>query len=163
MSAIPALTISPATPADVPLILQLIRELADFEHLSHEAVASEQDIERGLFGERAHAEVLIARRAAEPLGFALFFHNFSTFVGKPGIYLEDLYVRPQARGQGVGTALLRQVAALACQRGCGRFEWSVLNWNQRAIDFYRKLGARPMDEWTVFRLSGEALKKLGSP
>lgn len=156
------LRISPATLDDVPLILDLIRELADFERLAHEAVATESDLREALFGLRPYAEVLIARRD-EPLGFALFFHNFSTFVGKPGIYLEDLYVRPAARGQGVGTALLRQVARMACERGCGRFEWSVLDWNQRAIDFYRKLGARPMSKWTIFRITGEELRKLGEP
>lgn len=162
MNTSPAVRISPATLDDVPLILDLIRELADFEQLSHEAMATEGDLREALFGARRHAEVLIARRG-EPLGFALFFHNFSTFVGKPGIYLEDLYVRPAARGQGVGTALLRQVARVACERGCGRFEWSVLDWNQRAIDFYRKLGARPMSEWTTFRITGEELRKLGEP
>lgn len=161
MSPAAALQISFATPDDVPLILGLIRELAEFEHLSHEAVASEDDLHNALFGGRPHAEVLLARREGEPLGFALFFHNFSTFAGRPGIYLEDLYVRPAARGQGVGTALLRRVAWLACERGCARFEWSVLDWNQRAIDFYRKLGARPLSEWTLFRVSGAALRLLG--
>lgn len=153
--------ISPATPDDVPLILRLIGELADFERLTHEAVATEDDLRRALFGARPHAETAIARRGGEALGFALFFHSFSTFAGKPGIYLEDLYVRADARGLGVGTALLRHVARLACERGCARFEWSVLDWNRRAIDFYETLGARPMSEWTIFRVDGQALRKLG--
>lgn len=161
MTPIAALQLAPATPADVPLILTLIRELAEFEKLTHEAVATADDLRLALFGERPHAEVVIAWCDDEPLGFALFFHNFSTFVGKPGIYLEDLYVRPAARGRGVGTALLRWVASLACERGCGRFEWSVLDWNQHAIDFYQKLGARPLSEWTIFRVTGVALQKLG--
>lgn len=156
-----AIQISPVTRDDVPLILRMIGELADFERLTHEAVATEDDLRRALFSARPHAEVVIARRGSEALGFALFFHNFSTFAGKPGIYLEDLYVRAEARGRGVGTALLQHVARLACERGCARFEWSVLNWNRRAIDFYEKLGARPMSEWTIFRVDGEALRKLG--
>lgn len=156
-----AIQISPATRDDVPLILRMIGELADFERLAHAAVATEDDLQRALFSPRPHAEVVIARRGGEALGFALFFHNFSTFAGKPGIYLEDLYVRADARGRGVGTTLLQHVARLACERGCARFEWSVLNWNRRAIDFYEKLGARPMSEWTIFRVDGEALRKLG--
>lgn len=159
-----SLHIEPATPADVPLILQLIRELAEFEHLAHEVRADEQALSEGLFGARAYAEVLIARCGEEPVGFALFFHNFSTFVGKPGIYLEDLYVRREHRGFGVGERLLRRVAELAVERSCGRFEWSVLDWNQRAIEFYKKLGAQPMSEWTIFRVTGEALENLaGKP
>lgn len=156
------LHVDAATESDVPLILQLIRELAEFEHLAHEVTASEESLRNGLFGERPYAEVFIARQGEEPVGFALFFHNFSTFVGKAGIYLEDLFVRREFRGQGVGEALLRRVAQTAVERACGRYEWAVLNWNQRAIDFYRKLGARPMDEWTIFRIAGEALNNLAS-
>ena len=155
-------TISPASVADVPLILQFIGELADFERLRHEVVATEEGLRKTLFGPRPFAEVVIARDGGEAVGFALFFHNYSTFVGKPGIYLEDLYVRQHCRGKGYGEALLRHVARLAVSRGCGRFEWSVLDWNQRAIDFYKKLGARPMQEWTIFRVTGEALERLGS-
>lgn len=153
--------ISPASVADVPLILQFICELADFERLGHEVVATEEGLRETLFGPRPFAEVVIARDGGEAVGFALFFHNYSTFVGKPGIYLEDLYVRQHCRGKGYGEALLRHVARLAVSRGCGRFEWSVLNWNQRAIDFYKKLGARPMQEWTIFRVTGEELQRLG--
>jgi len=155
-------TISPASVTDVPLILQFIGELADFERLRHEVVATEEGLRKTLFGPRPFAEVVIARDGGEAVGFALFFHNYSTFVGKPGIYLEDLYVRQHCRGKGYGEALLRHVARLAVSRGCGRFEWSVLDWNQRAIDFYKKLGARPMQEWTIFRVTGEALERLGS-
>ncbi len=134
--------INPATPADVPLILQLIRELAEFEHLAHEVTATEAQLHEHLFGPRPYAEVLLARVADQPVGFALFFHNYSTFVGKPGIYLEDLYVRDGWRTRGIGTALLQAVREQAVLRGCGRYEWSVLNWNQRAIDFYEKMGAK---------------------
>ena len=150
-----------ATPADIPIIHTLIRELAAFERLLDEAKATEEQLHEGLFGERPSAQVAIARVDGEVAGFALFFHNFSTFVGKPGLYLEDLYVRQQFRGQGCGEALLRYLARLALERGCGRFEWSVLDWNQRAIDFYKSLGAQPMAEWTLFRLSGESLARLG--
>ena len=151
-----------ATPADVPIIHTLIRELAAFERLLDEAKATEAQLQEGLFGSRPSAEVVIARIGDEVAGFALFFHNFSTFVGKPGLYLEDLYVRQQFRGQGCGEALLRYLAGLALERGCGRFEWSVLDWNQRAIDFYKSLGAQPMAEWTLFRLTGDALTRLGA-
>lgn len=153
--------IAPATPADVPEILALIRELAEFEHLAHEARATAADLTAGLFGPRPYAEVLMARSGNEVSGFALFFHNYSTFKGKPGIYLEDLYVRPAFRGQGHGKALLKRVAQLAVERGCGRYEWSVLDWNQHAIDFYVGLGARPMREWQIMRVDGEALASLG--
>jgi GNAT superfamily N-acetyltransferase len=152
-----ALTIKPATPADVPVILKLIRELAEFEHLTHEVTATEQQLRDHLFGARPYAEVLLAWMANQPVGFALFFHNYSTFLARPGIYLEDLYVRNDWRAQGVGTALLQTVRHLAVQRGCGRYEWSVLNWNKRAIEFYEKMGAKPLKEWTVYRLSGAAL------
>jgi GNAT superfamily N-acetyltransferase len=151
--------IRPATEIDLPLILQLIRELAVFEQLSHEVTATEQQLRQHLFGAKPLAEVIIASHSGNAAGFALFFENFSTFVGKPGIYLEDLYVREAWRGQGVGTALLEAVRQLAIARGCGRFEWSVLDWNRRAIDFYEKMGARPLNEWTVYRLSGDALHR----
>lgn len=160
-SVSPALRIEPATAADAPLVLSLIRELAEFERLLHEARATEADLRETLFGDRPFAEVVIARLGAEAVGFALFFHNYSTFLGKPGIYLEDLFVRPEHRGKGFGELLLRHLARLAVQRGCGRFEWSVLDWNQRAIDFYKKLGAQPLNDWTTFRVSGTALEKLG--
>lgn len=156
-----ALSIERATAADVPLVLDLIRQLAEFEHLRDEARATEADLQEHLFGERPFAEVVIARLDSEAVGFALFFHNYSTFVGKPGLYLEDLFIRPEHRGKGFGELLLRHLARLALQRGCGRFEWSVLDWNQRAIDFYRNLGAQPMNDWTTFRVTGDALERLG--
>ena len=153
--------IKPATPADAPIILQLIRELAEFERLLHEVQATEDQLREQLFGARPSAEVVIARIDDEVAGFALFFHNFSTFLAKPGIYLEDLYVRQKFRGQGCGEALLRYLARTALERGCGRLEWSVLDWNVRAIDFYKSLGAVQMDQWTVHRVSGDALVKHG--
>lgn len=155
------LRIDPATAADVPLVLQLIRELAQFERLLHEVTATEEQLRAGLFGPKAYAEVIIARVEEEVAGFALYFHNFSTFLAKPGIYLEDLYVRQKFRGQGCGAMLLKHLARTAVERGCGRLEWSVLDWNQRAIDFYENLGAVPMNDWTVYRLTGEALQRLG--
>ncbi len=153
--------ISPAGHADVPEILVMVRELAEFEHLLHEAVATEDGIAEALFGPRPYAEVLIARVGPGVAGFALFFHNYSTFVGKPGIYLEDLYIRPAFRGHGCGKALLKTVAQLAVERGCGRFEGSVVDWNQRAIDFYHSIGAKPMSDWTMMRVTGKALETLG--
>jgi GNAT superfamily N-acetyltransferase len=160
-----SLHIEPATPADVPMILQLIRELADFERLLHEVTATEAQLHEGLFGAKPKAEVIMGRvqPGGEVAGFALFFHNFSTFLAKPGIYLEDLYVRQQFRGRGYGEELLRHLARLALDRNCGRLEWSVLDWNQRAIDFYKSLGAVPMNEWTMYRVTGPALQKLGGP
>jgi GNAT superfamily N-acetyltransferase len=149
-----------AAPGDIPTILMLIRELADFERLSDQVIATEDRLRESLFGTHPSAEVLMARVGAESVGFALFFHNYSTFRAQPGIYLEDLYVRPAYRGQGYGEALLRRLAMLAVQRGCGRFEWSVLDWNVRAIDFYKALGAEPLDDWTMFRVSGDNLRKL---
>jgi len=149
-----------ATEVDVPLILDLIRELAEYEKLSHEVVATEEGLRESLFGERPVAEVLIGEFDGRPAAFALFFHNFSTFLGKPGIYLEDLYVRPDFRGQGIGKAMLVHLAKLAKERGCGRLEWWVLDWNQPAIRFYRSLGAEPMDDWTVYRVTGGALERL---
>ncbi len=154
--------IRPAAPDDVPVIAELIRALADYEKLAHEVVFREEQLRENLFGERRHAEVLLAEAEdqGQVVGFALFFQNFSTFLARPGIYLEDLFVRPEARGRGHGKALLKALARIAVERGCGRFEWSVLDWNQPAIDFYRSLGAVPMSEWTVYRVTGEALKRL---
>lgn len=150
-----------ARPADAPGILRLIRALAEYEKLAHEVVASEEALRQTLFGAQPAAEVLLAEVDGRAVGMALFFQNYSTFLAKPGIYLEDLFVEPACRGRGIGKALLRAVARLAVQRGCGRFEWSVLDWNQPAIDFYKSLGARPLDDWTTFRVTGEALRKLG--
>jgi GNAT superfamily N-acetyltransferase len=154
--------IEPATPTDVPMILTLIRELAEFERLLHEVTATEAQVHQGLFGGRPSAEVAMARIGGEVAGFALYFHSFSTFLAKPGIYLEDLYVRQKFRGQGCGEALLRHLARTALERGCGRLEWSVLDWNQRALDFYKRLGAVPLNEWTVHRVSDDALTTLAS-
>ncbi len=151
-----------ATVDDVTLILSLIRELAEYERLSHEVVATEEALRESLFGERRYAEVLIAAHDGVPAGFALFFHNFSTFLGKPGIYLEDLYVRPEFRGAGIGKKLLARLAKLAVTRDCGRLEWWVLDWNEPSIVFYKKLGAEPMDDWTVYRVTGSALEDLAS-
>ncbi|TCT23476.1 ribosomal protein S18 acetylase RimI-like enzyme [Thermomonas haemolytica] len=156
------ITIRPATIDDVPLIRQLIAELADYEKLAHAAVATDDDLRAQLFGAHPAAEVLIGEVDGEPAGFALFFHNFSTFLGKRGLYLEDLYVRPAFRGAGLGRHLMAALARIAVQRDCGRFEWSVLDWNQPAIDFYRRLGATGMDEWTVQRLEGAALHALAA-
>jgi len=152
--------IRPAMEEDAAVILSLIKELAEYEHLSHEVVATENDIRKTLFGERPFAETLIGEYEGLPISFALFFHNFSTFVGKPGIYLEDLYVQPAHRGKGFGSKMLAHIAALARERDCGRFEWSVLNWNTPAIRTYENLDASPMKEWILYRLSGEALNKL---
>lgn len=154
--------IRPATEDDVPIILSLIRELAEYERLSHEVVATEGLLRESLFGERRGAEVLIACCKGAPAGFALFFHSFSTFLGRPGIYLEDLYVKPKFRGRGIGRALLTHLARLAKERGCGRLEWAVLDWNEPAIKLYKSIGAVPMDEWTVYRVTGEALETLAT-
>ena len=154
------ITIRPASAADVPLVLEFIRELARYERLEHEVSASEAQLHEALFGERRHAEVVFACSGGKPVGFALFFHNFSTFKGRPGIYLEDLYVRPEARGLGAGKRLLAHLARTAVERRCARLEWAVLDWNEPSIGFYRSLGAVPMDEWTVFRLTGEPLALL---
>ena len=156
----PRIEIRAATRDDVPLIFALIGELAEYEKLSHEVVATEQQIRATLFGDRAVAEVLIASLDGTPVGFALFFPNYSTFLGRPGLYLEDLFVRPEARGFGVGRELLEHLARLAVDRGWGRLEWRVLDWNEPSIAFYRKLGAEPLEDWTVFRVTGQALKKL---
>ena len=156
------ITIRPATPADVPLIADLIRELAEYEKLAHEVRFDEAVLGAKLFGPRPYAEVVIGDVDGVAQGFALFFHNFSTFEGKPGIYLEDLFVQPQARGAGLGKALLAHLAALVLERDCARLEWSVLDWNEPAIGFYKALGARLMDEWTVMRVDGDALRHLSA-
>ena len=154
------MTIRPATPDDVATILRFVRELADYEREPDAVEATEQMLATALFGERPAAEAVIAEIDGEPVGFAIFFHNFSTWTGKRGLYLEDLYVTPAARGSGVGRALLAHLARLAIERDCARFEWSVLDWNAPAIGFYRKLGAIGMEEWTIQRLTGDALAKL---
>lgn len=156
----PELRIAAATEADVPLILDLIRALADYEKLSHAVTATEEKLRETLFGIRPAAEVLLAHWEQECAGFAIFFPTYSTFLAQPGIYLEDLYVRPHLRGRGIGLALLRRLAAIAMDRRCGRLEWAVLNWNEPAIGFYRKLEAAPLDEWTTYRLTGHALARL---
>ena len=155
-----AIYIRRATPLDVPIILTFIRELAAYEKLANEVVATEDDMHVALFGERPVIEALIATQDEDPVGYALFFPTFSTFLGKPGMYLEDVYVRPAARGLGIGRKLLEHLARVTVQRGWGRLEWSVLDWNEPSISFYKKMGATPMDEWTVFRLAGEDLQKL---
>ena len=151
-----------ATKAGVPIILSFIKKLADYERLSHEVVATEEMLCETLFARRRTAEVAIGYFKREPVGFVLFFHNYSTFLGRPGIYIEDLFVDEAFRRRGFGGALLRRVAQLAVERNCGRLEWSVLDWNEPAIDFYRKLGAVPMSEWTVFRVTGDSLTRLAS-
>ena len=156
----PDLDLALATEADLPLVLEFIRGLAEYERLAHEVVATEDLLRASLFGPRPYAECVIARWGGEPAGFALFFHNFSTFLARPGIYLEDLFVKPAMRGHGIGRALLRRLAQLAVERGCGRLEWSVLDWNEPAIGFYKSLGAVPLDDWTIFRVRGEALEEL---
>ncbi len=153
-------TIEPARESDVPRILSFIRELAEYEKLAHEVEATEDGLRRTLFGERAHAETVIARYEGQPAGFALFFHNYSTFLARPGIYLEDLFVRPDYRGKGIGKTLLVHLARLAMERSCGRIEWWVLDRNTSAIEFYESLGAQPMNEWTVFRLNSAGLRSL---
>jgi GNAT superfamily N-acetyltransferase len=153
-------TIRPALERETPLILQFVRELARYEHLEEQMVAGEAQMRAALFGPRPYAEVVFGCWEGEPVGFALFFHNFSTFLGRPGLYLEDLFVCPAFRGRGVGRRLLVWLAELAVERGCGRLEWAVLDWNASAIGFYRSLGAAPMEEWTVFRLTGPALEAL---
>ncbi len=154
-------TIRFADAADTPVILRFIRALAEYEKLEHECLADEASLRAQLFGPRPYAEVLLIEEDGAAHGFALFFHNFSTFLAMPGIYLEDLFVDPAQRGRGYGKALLAKLAGIAVERRCGRLEWSVLDWNKPSIDFYLSLGARPMDEWTVYRLDGPALEKLG--
>jgi GNAT superfamily N-acetyltransferase len=156
-------SIRPATIEDVPVIHAMILDLAVYEKLSHQVAAVEDDLRRTLFGGNPAAEVLLAREGSAPVGFALYFHNYSTFLGRRGLHLEDLFVKPEFRGRGYGKALLRRLAAVARERGCRRMEWAVLNWNRPAIDFYRGLGAEPLTEWTVFRLAGEKLDALAGP
>jgi GNAT superfamily N-acetyltransferase len=154
------LSIRPGEKSDVALIAQLIRGLARYEKLEDEVTMTEEKIDRALFGDRPYAETLIAEDGDEAVGFALFFHNFSTFLAQPGIYLEDLFVVPEARGKGVGRALLERLAQVAIERDCGRLEWAVLDWNESAIRFYERLGATPNSEWTVYRLTGDSLRAL---
>lgn len=155
-----SITARPAVPSDVPLVLQFIRELAVYEKLAHEVVATEASLRDALFGERRVAEVIFAMVDGREEGFALFFHNFSTFVGRPGLYLEDIYVRPEMRGRGVGRFLFGELARIARERNCGRMEWAVLDWNEPAIRFYKNLGARVMSEWHVFRLDETGIARV---
>lgn len=157
-----SLRLREAVEGDVPLILRLIRALAEYERLSAECEATEAALRETLFGATRRAEVCLAEWAGQPVGFALFFHNYSTFLAKPGLYLEDLFVVPEHRGKGIGKALLLRLARLAKERGCGRFEWSVLDWNAPSIGFYRSLGAVPMNDWTIMRVTGEVLDRLAS-
>lgn len=149
----PPFSFRPANQADVPLIVEFIHELAEYEKLAHEVVVTEEVLQETLFGARAYAEVLLAYAGDKPAGFCLFFHNFSTFLGKPGIYIEDIFVRPEFRGQGIGKQFYEELKKIAAERKCGRIEWWVLDWNETAINFYKKLGAQAMDEWTVYRLN----------
>ncbi len=153
-------TIRPANIADIPLILQLIRDLATYERAPNDVTATEEQLGQVLFGDKPSAEVVLGFEGEWPVGFAVFFHNFSTWLGRPGLYLEDLFVQPEKRGRGYGRALLAHLAGIARERGCGRMEWAVLDWNDPAIQFYRKLGATPMEEWTVFRLTSDGISKL---
>jgi GNAT superfamily N-acetyltransferase len=160
MAAIPSARIAPATPAEIPQLLAMIRALAEYERLSHLCVATEPNLAEALFGPRRAAEVLLAREGALPVGFALFFHNFSTFLGRKGLYLEDLFVRPPFRRRGYGRALLVHLARIAVERECGRFEWAVLDWNAAAIGFYESLGAAVLPDWRITRITGPALSRL---
>lgn len=155
-----AIEIRKARENDVPVILDFIQSLAEYERLRDSCVATEDSLRHTLFGDRPAAEVIIASVDGEPAGFALFFHNYSTFLAQRGIYLEDLFVKPEARSRGVGFALLSELARIAIDRDCGRLEWAVLDWNQLAIDFYKRIGANPLDDWTVFRITGGPLKEL---
>jgi GNAT superfamily N-acetyltransferase len=154
--------IRPARVEDVPVILQLIRGLATYERAPNDVTATEEQLVDVLFGERPAAEVLLAFEGQSPVGFAVFFHNFSTWLGRPGLYLEDLFVKPEKRGKGYGRAMLIELAKIARDRECGRMEWAVLDWNEPAIKFYRALGAKPMDEWTVFRLTRDGIASLAN-
>ena len=149
-----------ATEEDVPVIFNFIKSLAEYEKLSRDVSADEERLRKTLFGEKKFAEVIIADYKNSPAGFALFFHNYSTFLGKPGIYLEDLFILPHLRGNGIGKILLSYLGKLAVERNCGRIEWAVLDWNEPSIKFYKSLGAKPMDEWTIFRVTGDAIKNL---
>ena len=157
---IPELKLRFATETDVPMVLSFIKKLAEYEKLLHEVVADEATLRASLFGQRRVAEVILAYYHNQPVGFALFFHNFSTFLGRPGIYVEDIYVDPDLRGKGIGRTMLAYLAQLARERSCGRLEWAVLDWNEPAINFYQKLGARPNDEWTTYRVVNESLQRL---
>lgn len=159
-TSIPDFRLRFAVEGDIPLIFKFINELAEYEKLKHEVVSTEELLRKNLFGEKAHAEIVLGFEGEIPSGFALFFHNFSTFLGKPGIYLEDLYIRPRMRGKGYGQTLLSYLARLAVERDCGRLEWSVLDWNEPAIGFYEQLGARAMNAWTVWRLTDQSLNEL---
>lgn len=158
----PDIILRVATEEDVPVILNFIKDLAEYEKLSQEVKAGEDLLRKTLFGEKKYAEVIIADYINEPAGFMLFFHNYSTFLGKPGIYLEDLFVKPHLRGKGIGKFLLTYLGKLAIERNCGRIEWAVLDWNIPSIEFYKKLGANPMDEWTVFRVTGDGIQNLAN-
>ncbi|MGF1521901.1 MAG: GNAT family N-acetyltransferase [Leptolyngbyaceae cyanobacterium] len=155
-----AIAIAPATPEDVPALFQLVTALADYEKLAHEVTGTPDDLAQHLFGDRRYAEAILARVEGKPVGFALFFHNFSTFLMKPGIYLEDLFVMPEYRGYGIGKALLRALGKLTIERDCGRLEWMVLDWNEPAIAFYQRMGAELKEEWELCRVTGEALQRL---
>lgn len=159
---IPGFELRFAESSDVSLVLSLIRELAEYEKLLHEVVATEEILGETLFGSRRVAEVILGFYEQKPVSFAIFFHNYSTFLGRPGLYLEDLFVKPEMRGKGFGKVMLSYLAKLAKERGCGRFEWWVLDWNEPALGFYKKLGAAPMNDWTVYRVTGEALDKLAA-
>lgn len=160
MSDPAGLSITIATERDVAQILEFIKALAEYERMADSVVATEEGLRATLFGPRPFAECVIARLEGAPAGFALFFHNYSTFLGRPGVYLEDLFVKPELRGKGVGRALLKYLAKVALDRNCGRLEWTVLDWNESAIGFYKSLGAEPLEEWTIFRLKGSALERL---
>ncbi len=162
VTAAQTLSIRAVREDDIDLVLAFIRELAEYEHLADQVSATSDDIHAALFGARPYAEAVLGCLDGEPCGFALFFHNFSTFLGKPGLYLEDLYVRPAARGRGLGSQMLAWLAKLALTRGCGRFEWAVLDWNEPALAVYRGLGARAADDWTIYRVTDEALAKLAA-
>jgi len=163
MTRLDGIRIAAATESDVPVILELIHSLAAYERLAHEVSATPERVRDSLFGDRAAAEAVIAYRDDEPVGFAVWFQNYSTFLGRAGLYLEDLFVKPERRGEGIGRKLLAHVAGVAVTRGAGRMEWSVLDWNEPAIGFYRAIGAVPMDGWTVYRLTGDALQQLALP
>lgn len=156
------LTITIAAERDIPHILAFIKALAEYERLADSVVATEDGLRATLFGPRPYAECVIARWQGEPAGFALFFHNYSTFLARPGVYLEDLFVKPEFRGKGIGRSLLQYLAGVAVERNCGRLEWSVLDWNESAIGFYKSLGAEPLEDWTIFRVKGDALARLAS-
>lgn len=158
----PSVHIRAATAEDAPLVLQMIRGLAEYEKLTHLVVATEEKVRATLFGETPAADVLLAYDGAECAGFAVFFSSYSTFLAQPGIFLEDIFVKPHARGKGIGLALLKRIAAIAQERGCGRVEWDVLDWNESAITFYKKLGAQPVEGWTKYRLTGDALARLAT-